>query len=91
MLKNAMSNTPFAPASSRRGNSQTWVKSQWKNPACPGQISAEINNVFAHQKNRFGLFISTIGNARAEAKLILANIAYNFDRLIFHERARTMG
>ena len=43
MLKNAMSNTPFAPANSRRGNSQTWVKSQWKNPAFPGHFSAEIN------------------------------------------------
>ncbi|MHB1304165.1 MAG: amidohydrolase family protein, partial [Acidiphilium sp.] len=41
--KNAMSNTPFAPACSRRGKSETWVKSQWKNPALPGQISAEIN------------------------------------------------
>jgi hypothetical protein len=33
----------------------------------------------------------TIGIARAEAKLVLANIAYNFDRLIFHERARAAG
>ena len=33
----------------------------------------------------------TIGISRAEAKLILANIAYNFDRLTFHERARAMG
>lgn len=32
-----------------------------------------------------------IGVARAKAKLILANIAYNFDRLIFYERARAMG
>ena len=40
---------------------------------------------------RFGLFIRTIGLARAEGKLILANIAYNFDRVIFHERARAMG
>ncbi|MFC5386788.1 hypothetical protein ACFPLB_12535, partial [Aquamicrobium segne] len=23
---------------------QTWVKSQWKNPPIPGQISAEINS-----------------------------------------------
>ncbi|MEM1053630.1 MAG: hypothetical protein AAGI28_16215, partial [Pseudomonadota bacterium] len=36
-------------------------------------------------------FIRTIGLARAEAKLTLANIAYNFDRLIFHERRRAMG
>ena len=54
-------------------------------------IRAAVEHVFAHQKNRFGLFIRTIGLARAEAKLTLANIAYNFDRLIFHERAKAMG
>jgi len=54
-------------------------------------IRAAVEHVFAHQKNRFGLFIRTIGIARAEAKLTLANIAYNFDRLIFHERRRAMG
>ena len=50
-----------------------------------------VEHVFAHQKNRFGLFIRTIGLARAEAKLTLANIAYNLDRLIFHERQRRHG
>lgn len=59
--------------------------------AAKSSIRARIEHVFAHQKNRFGLFIRTIGIARAEAKLTLANIAYNFDRLIFHERARAMG
>ncbi len=54
-------------------------------------IRATVEHVFAHQKNRFGLFIRTIGIARAEAKLTLANIAYNFDRLILHERRRAMG
>ena len=49
-------------------------------------VRAAVEHVFAHQKNRFGLFIRTIGIARAEAKLTLANLAYNFDRLIFHER-----
>ena len=49
-------------------------------------IRARIEHLFAHQKNRFGLFIRTIGIARAEAKLTSANLAYNFDRLIFHER-----
>lgn len=59
--------------------------------AAKSAIRAAVEHVFAHQKNRFGLFIRTIGLARAEAKLILANIAYNFDRLIFHERRRTTG
>ena len=54
-------------------------------------IRAAVEHVFAHQKSRFGLFIRTIGIARVEAKLTLANIAYNFDRLIFHERRRAMG
>jgi IS5 family transposase len=49
-------------------------------------IRAAVEHVFAHQKTRFGLFIRTIGIARAEAKLTLANLAYNMDRLIFHER-----
>ena len=59
--------------------------------AAKSSLRAHVEHVFAHQKNRFGLFIRTIGIARAEAKLILANIAYNFDRLIFHEHARAMG
>ena len=54
-------------------------------------IRARIEHVFAHQKNRFGLFIRTIGIARAEAKLTLANLAYDFDRLVFHERRAAMG
>ena len=52
-------------------------------------IRAHVEHVFAQQKNKFGLFIRTIGLARAEAKPTLANFAYNFDRLIFHERRRT--
>ena len=54
-------------------------------------VRARVEHVFAHQKNRFGLFIRTIGLARAEAKLTLANLAYNMDRLIFHERRAASG
>ena len=59
--------------------------------AAKSSLRAHVEHVFAHQKNRFGLCIRTIGIARAEVKLILANIACNFDRLIFHEHARAMG
>ena len=54
-------------------------------------VRARVEHVFAHQKNRFGLFIRTIGIARAEAKLTLANLAYNMERLIFHERRGVRG
>ena len=49
-------------------------------------VRAAVEHVFAHQKMRFGLYIRTIGLARAEAKLTLANLAYNFDRLVLHEK-----
>ena len=54
-------------------------------------IRAAVEHVFAHQKTRFSLFIRTVGLARAQAKLTLANIAYNMDRLIFHERRAAAG
>ena len=54
-------------------------------------VRTRVEHVFAHQKNRYGLFIRTIGLARAEAKLTLANIAYNMDRLVFHERRAAAG
>lgn len=49
-------------------------------------IRARVEHDFAHQKNRYGLFIRTIGIARTLGKLTLANLAYNFDRLIFQQR-----
>ena len=54
--------------------------------AAKSAVRARVEHVFAHQKNRYGLFIRTIGLARAKAKLTLANLVYKFDRLIFHER-----
>ena len=38
-----------------------------------------------------GLFIRTIGIARAEAKITLANLASNMHRLIFHETRAATG
>ena len=40
-------------------------------------VRARVEHVFAHQKDRMGLFIRTIGQVRAEAKIGLANLAYN--------------
>lgn len=49
-------------------------------------VRAKVEHVFAHQKDRMGLAIKTIGLKRAETKIGLANMAYNFQRLILHER-----
>jgi hypothetical protein len=37
-----------------------------------------------------GQFIRTIGINRAKAKVTLANLSYNMQRLVFHERRVTM-
>jgi IS5 family transposase len=49
-------------------------------------VRARVEHVFAHQKDRMGLFIRTIGQVRAEAKIGLANLASNLQRFLFHER-----
>ena len=69
----------------RKPNRKPMSKATARANARKSSVRARIEHVFAHQKMRFGLFIRTIGLARAEAKLTLANIAYNFDRLVFHE------
>jgi len=43
--------------------------------AAKSAIRAKVEHVFAHQKNRLGLFIRTIGLKRTKAKLTLANLA----------------
>lgn len=75
----------------RKPKGKPMAKTTARANAAKSSIRAHVEHVFAHQKNRFGLFIRTIGLARAEAKLTLCNLAYNFNRLIFHERRESMG
>ena len=59
--------------------------------AAKSKVRARVEHVFARQKDQMRLFIRTIGIKRAEAKIVLANLAYNMHRLIFHERRMAMG
>lgn len=54
-------------------------------------VRARVEHVFAHQKDRMGLFVRTIGLTRAEAKIGLANLAYNLQRFLFHQRRMATG
>lgn len=75
----------------RKPKGKPMPKTMARANAAKSAIRAKVEHVFAHQKNKFGLFIRTIGIKRAEAKLTLANLAYNFDRLVFHEKRAIMG
>jgi hypothetical protein len=59
--------------------------------AAKSSIRARVEHVFARQKDQMRLVIRTIGIARATAKVTLANLAYNMDRLVFHERRAATG
>jgi transposase, IS5 family len=48
-------------------------------------VRSRIEHVFAEQ-DRMGLFIRTIGIARARIKIGLANLVYNIKRLSWLER-----
>ena len=54
--------------------------------AAKSKIRSRIEHVFAEQKDRMRLFIRTIGIARARVKIGMANLVYNFKRLIFVRR-----
>jgi len=59
--------------------------------AAKSKIRPRVEHIFARQKDQMGLFIRIIGIKRAEAKITLANLAYNMHRLIFHERRAATG
>jgi IS5 family transposase len=49
-------------------------------------VRAHIEHVFADQKARMGLFVRTIGLARATTKIGLANLVHNMRRLLWLAR-----
>ena len=67
------------PENVRRGN------------ATKSKVRARVEHVFAHQKAVMGLFVRTIGLARAQTKITLASLAFNMHRLIFHETRAATG
>jgi transposase, IS5 family len=54
--------------------------------AAKSKIRSRVEHVFAEQKDRMGLFVRTIGIARATTKVGLANLVYNIKRLLFLRR-----
>jgi transposase, IS5 family len=54
-------------------------------------VRAHIEHVFAEQKARMGLFVRTIGLARAITKIGLANLVHNMRRLLWLDRHPTLA
>ena len=69
----------------RRQPGRDVTPSQRKANRARSKVRPAIETVFAGQKHRFGLFVRTIGLARARTKIGLANLAYNLKRFLWIE------
>ena len=52
-------------------------------------VRACVEHVFGYEKGPMALTIRSIGQLRASGRMTLANLNYNFRRLIFHEKRQT--
>ena len=59
--------------------------------AAKSRVRSTIEHVFARQKGPMGLFVRTIGIARATTKIGLANLAYNMQHLVWLDRRTAPG
>ena len=58
----------------------------------PPRVRARVEHVFADQENGMGgIFVRTIGMARAAAKIGMMNLVYNMRRFVWLERAAAPG
>ena len=57
--------------------------------ALKSMVRSCVEHVFAAQKDKMGLFIRTVGMARATVKIGMANLVYNMRRLILLQRRAT--
>ncbi len=55
------------------------------------KVRALVEHPFARLKGPMCLFIRTIGIARARSKIGMANLAYNFQRLVWLDRKLSPG
>ena len=67
-------------ARSRRGRMPERVRIA---NAQKSKVRSAVEHVFAHQKGPMGLFVRTIGMARAHVKIGMANLAYNIRRFVW--------
>jgi IS5 family transposase len=76
----------FSKVHHRRAPGKGLNQQQARANAARSKVRCHIEHVFAHQKSRMGLFVRTIGLARAKLKIGLVNLVYNFVRLVWFER-----
>ena len=78
MEKNGFTSRVHHKKPPRRALPEALARANAKRP----KVRAAIEHVFAHQKERMGLFVRTIGLGRARLKIGMVNLAYNMQRFL---------
>ena len=59
--------------------------------AAKSKVRSQVEHIFGDQKHRMGLFVRTIGIARAKTKIGLANLAHNMQRFLWLQARSAPG
>ena len=59
--------------------------------ATRSSIRVCVEHVFGYEKGPMAITIRSIGQARAAGRITMANLSYNFRRLVFHERRQPIA
>jgi transposase, IS5 family len=71
------------PGPSQEAEGQADARGHRKSQRKKSKVRAFVEPVFARQKGLMGMFIRTIGLARATMKIGLANLTYNMKRMLW--------
>lgn len=78
----------FSKVHHRRAPGKSLSETQSRANSARSKVRSHIEHIFAHQKQRMGLFVRTIGLARARLKIGMANLVYNFTRYAWFKGRR---
>jgi transposase, IS5 family len=70
----------------RRAPGKALTANRQRANAARSKVRSAVEHPFAEQKSRMGLFVRSIGIARAKTKIGMANITFNMKRLVHLER-----
>jgi len=78
--------TPVSRIHRKKPAGRPMPEATWHANNLKSKVRSRVEHVFAEQKSCMGLFIRTVGIARATTRIGLASILYNMKRLMFLER-----
>jgi IS5 family transposase len=88
----ALSGTPTWSIATDPARHRASLERQQAANTTRSRVRARVEHVFANQENGMGgIFVRTVGMARAAVKIGMMNLVYNMRRFVWLERAAAPG